>query len=469
MRKRFLLLLLGISFFFSACSFAPKYTQPEAPVPAGWEDIASTDGSDSAAESQAVHELTWQNFFKDERLKKVIEMALDNNRDLKLAALNIERARAIYGIQRAELLPAVTAGGGGSKGRTPADLSRSGKPSIYEEYSVSMGISSWEIDFFGRIRNLKDQALQEFLATTEAERSARISLISAVAGAYLTLAADREALTLARATLETQQAALDLTQKRYDVGVVNELALHQSQTQVYTAREQLARYIQQAAHDKNTLDLLLGSPVPEDLLPPDLESVVPPQELSPRMNSKVLLLRPDILQAEHRLKGAYANIGAARAAFFPRISLTTTFGTASADLSGLFKAGSGTWNFSPQIAMPIFDARTWAAYEVTQVEREIALTNYEKAIQTAFKEVADSLAVRNTIHQRLAAQESLVHSVGETYRLSNERYTQGIDSYLGVLDAQRSLYGAQQGLILLRLAKAANQVTFYTVLGGGSE
>ena len=309
--------------------------------------------------------------------------------------------------------------------------------------------------------------MQEFLATTEAGRSAQISLISAVAGAYLTLAADREALKLAQATLETRQAAFDLTQKRYDVGVVNELALRQSQTQVYIAREELARYVQQVAQDKNTLDLLLGSPVPEDFLPVDLDSVIPPKEFSPRMSSEILLLRPDILQAEHQLKGAYANIGAARAAFFPRIALTTTVGTASADLSGLFKGGSGTWSFSPQIVMPIFDARTWAAYDVTQVEREIALTQYEKAIQTAFKEVADTLAVRSTINQRLAAQESLVHAVDETYRLSNERYTKGIDSYLGVLDAQRSLYAAQQGLVLLRLAKVANQVMFYTVLGGG--
>ena len=379
MNKQLSFILIGVVFLLSGCSLAPEYTRPEAPIPAGWEGVAAPESSEASAVSHVVNELTWRDFFTDERLKKVIEMALDNNRDLRLAALNVERARALYGIQRAELLPALTAAGSGSKGRVPADLSTTGKSRIAEEYGVSLGISSWEIDFFGRIRNLKDQALQEFLATTEAGRSAQISLISAVAGAYLTLAADREALKLAQATLETRQAACDLTQKRYEVGVVNELALRQSQTQVYTAREELARYVQQVAQDKNTLDLLLGSPVPEDLLPVDLDSVIPPEELSPRMSSEILLLRPDILQAEHQLKGTYANIGAARAAFFPRIALTTTVGTASADLSGLFKGGSGTWSFSPQIAMPIFDARTWAAYDVTQVEREIALTQYEKS------------------------------------------------------------------------------------------
>jgi multidrug efflux system outer membrane protein len=293
--------------------------------------------------------------------------------------------------------------------------------------------------------------------------------VSAAARTYLTLAADREALKLALSTRETQQAAYDLMQKRYEAGIANELQLRQTQTQVDAARGDLARYIQQTAEDENALNLLLGAPAPSNLLPVDLSSNILTKTISSSMSSEVLLSRPDILQAEHRLKGAYANIGAARAAFFPRISLTTAIGTASADLSGLFKDGSGTWSFAPRISVPIFDARTWSAYKVTKIDKEIALAQYEKAIQTAFKEVADTLAVQSTVDQRVAAQQSLVNAVAETYRLSNERYTKGIDSYLGVLDAQRSLYAAQQGLVSLRLARLANQVMLYAVLGGGSE
>jgi multidrug efflux system outer membrane protein len=233
------------------------------------------------------------------------------------------------------------------------------------------------------------------------------------------------------------------------------------------ARVDAVRYTQLVAQDENALNLLVGSPAPDELLPKELGSVIPPREISPRTPSEVLLRRPDILATEHRLKGANANIGAARAAFFPRISLTTSIGTASAELSGLFKSGSDTWNFAPQIVLPIFDARMWSAYDATKVEKEIALAQYEKAIQTAFREVADALAVRGTVDQQLSAQQSLVNAVAETYRLSNARYTKGIDNYLGVLDAQRSLNAAQQGLISLRLARLTSLVTLYKVLGGG--
>ncbi|MDO9515932.1 MAG: efflux transporter outer membrane subunit [Syntrophales bacterium] len=470
--NRNLFLLLGVIVFsLGGCSLAPEYKRPEAPIPADWSSTAAYREPEASTGTpvQVVPELRWREFFADERLQKILEIALSNNRDLRLAALTVERARALYGIQRAQLLPTVDAVGSGSRERVPADLSSTGSAVISEKYGVNLGITSWEIDFFGRIRNLKDRALEEYLATDQARSSAQISLVSAVAGAYLALAADREVLTLARSTMETQQAAYDLMQKRYDVGIVNELELRRSQTQVDAARGDLARYIQQVAKDENALNLLLGSPAPSNLLPVDLSSVILPRKISPGMSSEVLLLRPDILQAEHRLKGAYANIGAARAAFFPRISLTTAIGTASADLSGLFKDGSSTWSFAPRVAIPIFDARTWSAYRVTKVDREIALAQYEKAIQTAFREVADTLAERGTIDQQIAAQQSLVHAVAETYRLSNKRYAKGIDSYLGVLDAQRSLYAAQQGIIALRLARLANQVMLYAVLGGGSE
>jgi multidrug efflux system outer membrane protein len=289
-----------------------------------------------------------------------------------------------------------------------------------------------------------------------------------VANAYLALAADRENLKLVASTLETQEASYQLIRKRYDVGLASELDLNRAQSQVDTARGDVARYTQLAAQDENALNLLVGSPMPPALLPPELGSISSPKEISPGLSSELLLQRPDVLAAEHGLKAANANIGAARAAFFPRISLTTAIGTASADLSGLFKSGQGTWSFAPQITIPIFDARTWSAYDVTKVEREISVSQYEKAIQAAFREVADALAVQGTVNQQIAAQQSLVNVTAETYRLSNMRYNKGIDSYLGVLDAQRALYAAQQGLIVLRLARLTNRVSIYKVLGGGA-
>ena len=460
--KRFLLAGVIVA-FLGGCTLAPDYTRPAAPVPADWPTGAAYGAKGDAAATN----LPWREFFTDERLQKVIETALNNNRDLRMAALNVERARAFYGIQRAELLPTVNAVGSWYKERVPADLSSTGSAMTSEQYSVDLGVSSWEIDFFGRIRSLKDRALEEYLATDEARRGAQILLVSTVAQAYLALAADREALKLAASTLETQEAAYKLIRRRQEVGIASELELRQAQSQVDIARGDVARYTQLAAQDENALNLLVGSPLPPALLPTELGSVSPPKEISPGLSSELLLRRPDVLAAEHGLKAANANIGAARAAFFPRIALTTAIGTASADLSGLFKSGQGTWSFAPQIVMPIFDARTWSAYDVTKVEREISVAQYEKAIQAAFREVTDALAVRGTVNRQIAAQQSLVDAVAETYRLSNARYTKGIDSYLGVLDAQRSLYGAQQGLIFLHFARIANLVTLYTVLGGG--
>ena len=464
-----ILLALGVFVFLGGCSLAPKYTQPQAPIPDKWPKSEVYKDTQSAAEATTAKDLSWRDFFTDQKLKKIIEMALSRNRDLRLAALNVERARALYGIQRAELLPSGDVVGEGGKQRRSADLVNPGEPRKTEQYSINLGITSWEIDFFGRIRSLKDQALQEYLATEQARRSAHIALVSEVARAYLTLAANQRNLKLARSTLETQQINYTLIHRQYEVGLVNELDLRRAQTQVDAARGDVARFMQLVAQDQNALNLLAGAPVPEELLPPDLANVSPLKEISPGLSSEVLLSRPDIMAAEHRLKGAYAFIGAARAAFFPRISLTTSIGTASNDLSNLFSSGTGTWNFAPQIAAPIFDARTWAAYRVSKTEREILLARYEKTIQTAFKEVADALAVQGTIDRQVAAQQSLVDAVAETYRLSSKRYIMGIDSYLGVLDAQRSHFAAQQGLVSLRLAKLANQVRLYAVLGGGAE
>jgi multidrug efflux system outer membrane protein len=461
--------LVGMVLLLGGCSLAPKYTQPEAPIPVEWPQGAAYKGAGAARGAVTVPELRWREFFTDARLQKLIETALNNNRDLRLAALNAEKARALYGVQRAELFPPVNATGSGSKRHSSSDLTRPGEPRTTKEFSVNLGIASWEIDFFGRIRSLKEQALQEYLATEQARRSAQIALMSGIARSYVLLAADRGNLNLAGSTLETQQGVYDLIRRQYEVGLANELDLRRAQTQVDAARGEVARFMQLVAQDRNALNLLAGSPVPEDLLPSDLSNVSPPRDISPGLSSEVLLRRPDIMEAEHQLKAAYAFIGAARAALFPRIALTTAVGTASTELSGLFNSGSGTWSFAPQITMPIFDARAWAALRVSKTVREIALTQYEKVIQTAFREVADSLAVQGTVERQVKAQQSLVNALAETHRLSKVRYTNGIDSYLGVLDAQRSLYAAKQGLIGLRLAKIANQVSLYAVLGGGGD
>jgi len=460
------LVLIGIAILATGCTMAPKYARPAAPIPTAWPTGTAYEVGVSTNAPQAV-DVKWRDYFTDSKLQKVIGLALTNNRNLRVAALNVEYTLAIYGIRRAELLPTLSAFASGSRQRVPADLSSSGNRQISSRYDANLGVASWEIDFFGRIRSLKDRALEEYLASEQARRSTQLLLVASVSQAYLTMAADKESLKLAETTLEAQQGTYNLVKKRRELGLAPELDLFRAQTQVDTARGDVARFTQLIAQDKNALDLLVGSPTPPELLPGQLATVKPPKEISAGLSSEVLLRRPDVLQSEDQLKAAYADIGAARAAFFPRISLTTAFGTASSQLSGLFKAGSGAWSYAPEIVMPIFDARTWSALKATKVQREIAVTQYEKAIQNAFKETADALAVRGTVDDQIASQQSLVHANAETYRLSNFRYTMGIDSYLSVLDAQRSLYSAQQGLVTLNLTKLANDVRLYAVLGGG--
>ena len=469
MNKSILLFAAGITIISAGCTLAPKYSQPAPPVPAEWPAApAHSDTSTTSSAPQAA-ELAWQEFFADAKLRTLIDTALMNNRDLRLAALNVERARAMYGIQRAALLPTVDAAAAGSRQRLPADLSMTGKRATVEQYSVNLGVFSWELDFFGRIRSLERRALEEYMATEQGRRGAQILLVSSVANAYLVLAADREGLSLAQTTLTAQQGAYDLVKRSYGLGLAPELDLYRAQTQVDAARGDIARFRQLVAQDENALGLLLGGPAPGELLPTGLSDVVPPREIAPGVPSEVLLSRPDVLQAESMLRAAYADIGVARATLFPRISLTGAVGTASSELSGLFESGSGTWNYAAQAAMPIFDTRAWLALKVTKVQREMALTQYEGAIQSAFREVADALAVRGTVDQQVSAQESLVRAVAETYRLSNSLYEGGIESYLSVLDAQCFLYAAQQGLVSLRLAKLANHVRLYAVLGGGGD
>lgn len=458
---------MALAAVLTGCTLAPKYARPVAPIPAEWPTGPAYGGT-SSRESQSTTDLVpWRDFFTDPNLRQLIEVALANNRDLRVGALNVERARAFYGIRRAELLPTVDGNASGSRQRLPADLSGTGQRTTLERYDANLGVAAWELDFFGRIRSLKDRALEEFLASEQARRSAQLLLVSSVAQAYLALAADRESLALAETTLQAQQGAYNLIRKRFQLGLVPELDLFRAQTQVDAARGDIAAYTQVVAQDQNALQLLLGTSPPAPLLPPNLESVTAPVEVAPGLPSDVLLRRPDVLQAESLLRAAYADIGAARAAFFPRITLTAAFGTASTELQDLFSSGSAAWSYAPRIVMPIFDARTWSAHKAAKVQREIALTQYEGAIQAAFRDVSDALAVSGTVDAQLEAQRSFVKAVSETYRLANSRYERGIDSYLAVLDAQRSLYSAEQLLLKLRLAKAVNQVILYRTLGGG--
>ncbi len=469
MNRRFVSVMVGIVFFLNGCTLAPEYTKPKAPIPAQWPQGEAYKTTKATQGTPTAPQLGWKEFFTDPKLQAVIKTALDNNRDLKLAALNVERARAMYGIRRAELFPSISGNASWNKQKIPPKVMGFPQKLTLERYDVSLGISSWEIDFFGRIRNLKKQALEEYLATDEARRAAQVSLISGVARAYLALGADRENLKLARSTLTTRQAAYDLIKQQYDVGIATGMELRQAQVRLDAARGDVARYTQVVALDKNALCLLVGATVTEELLPQNLSDITPPEKIFAGISSEILLNRPDIISAEHRLKGAYAYIGAARAAFFPSISLTTSVGTASDELSGLFDSGNGTWSFTPQIKIPVFDPRTWAAYRVSKAEQKIALAQYEKTIQAAFREVADALATQGTVEQQLTAQQSLTNAVADTYDLSYKRYKEGIDSYINVLDAQQSLYAAREGLVSLRLAELANKIKLYAALGGGRD
>jgi len=457
---------LAAALLLSGCvNLAPRYERPAAPVPAHYPDAPADAGSNGAANA----DVGWRTFFADAKLRGLIELALDNNRDLRVAVLNIAQARAQYRIQDAATLPTLSASGSGTATRTPASLSATGEALTSHQYSATLGVSAYELDLFGRVRNLSAQALEQYLSTEEARRSTQISLVAEVATAYLTWAADLERLALARETLRSQSDTYTLTQRSFELGSASALTLRQVQTSVDSARVDVARYTGQIAQDRNALALLLGAPVPGELAPGALgdgPGALP--ELPAGLPSELMLRRPDLLQSEHKLKAATANIGAARAAFYPRISLTASAGSGSADLSGLFKGGSGSWTFLPQISLPIFDGGSnRASLDSAIAGRDIAVAQYEQAIQSAFREVADALAQREALSGQLQAQQSLVEASGDALKLSDARFARGVDSYLDVLDAQRSWYGAQQTLIGMRLSRLTNGVTLYKALGGG--
>ena len=462
---RNLTLILLASTAVSACTMAPDYKRPTLPVAQTWSTPAAEPTS-----SVTAADLDWRQVLVDPRLQGVVDLALKQNRDLRVAVLNIEKARAQYGIQRSALFPGVNGALTETRSHTPASTSSTGASFDTEAYSATIGFTAYELDLFGRVRSLNAVALQSYLAQQETARSVRVSLIAETANAWLTLAADQERLALAKSTLTTREDSLRLVQQQVDGGVGSLMDLRNAQTLAETARSDVATYTAQVAQDRNALVLLAGADVPAELLPSgDLRTAKILADLPAGLPSDVLIRRPDVLAAEHSLQGANANIGAARAAFFPRIALTGSTGSASGDLDGLFKGGTGVWSFTPSITLPIFaGGANVAGLKSANASRDIAVATYEKTVQTAFREVSDALSVRATVGDRLAAQERLVTAATDSQRLSQQRRDAGLDSALTLLDSQRTLYTAQQGLITARLARATNLVTLYKTLGGGA-
>lgn len=449
----------------AGCTMIPDYEAPVPPVPESFP--AAT--AESAAGLPAAATLDWRDFLVDEKLRAVVEQALAGNRDLRLATLNVERVAALYRIQSSELSPGVGLQASGSRARIPERMTESGESEIAEQYAVDFGFLAWEIDLFGRLRSLSASAFEQYLATTEGERAARSALIAATASSYLRLAADAESLRLAEATIAAQQGSLDLVRASRDAGIGSDLEVRQAESQVEAARVSRAQADGLLAVDRHALELLLGGPLAPELEPEGFESIAATAEIAAGLPSEVLLGRPDIQAAEHRLRAANANIGAARAAFFPRISLTAAFGTLSPQLSSLFESGTQSWSVAPLVQMPLYaGGGLLAQLKGTKVEREMAVAAYEKAIQTGFAEVADALALAGTLAAQREAQDALLVALQETLRLSELRFQTGLDSYLGVLVAQQALYRAQQSSVVLRLAERANRIQLYKALGGGA-
>jgi multidrug efflux system outer membrane protein len=447
--------LAGALLLAGCMSLAPKYERPAAPV-------AGSFVGDAAAGGPPASDIAWQDFFKDERLKRLASIALANNRDLRIAVLNIEQARATYQVRRADEWP--TVGVGATATRQPGTSG-----GISSVYTAGLAVTSYELDLFGRVRSLSDAALAQYLGTEEGRKAAQISLVAAVATNYLAVLADDELLAVTRATLATREESFKLTKLKFDNGAASELDFRQAESLLEGARVTLAQLTRQRMLDENSLVLLLGQPVPGDLpggLPLTGQQML--AELPAGLPSELLVRRPDVRAAEQQLIAANANIGAARAAFFPRITLTGSVGSASTALSGLFKSGSFAWTFAPTALLPIFDAgRNEANLDLAKVNREVALAQYEKAIQTAFREVADALAGRATLGDQLRAQVAQLHAEEVRFRLADLRYRNGVASYLDVLDAQRALFLAQQATVQTQALQAQNLVAVYKALGGG--
>ncbi|HEV7834148.1 MAG TPA: efflux transporter outer membrane subunit [Caballeronia sp.] len=466
------LMAAAVALFAAGCTMAPKYQRPAAPVDqtfptGGVYDRQPEAASGGPAQPKPAVDIGWRDFFVDARLQRIVAIALKNNRDLRVSMLNVAAARSQYQITRASLMPTLDAVASQTKQRTPKDLSFFNQ-TISNQYSVGVN-ASWEIDFFGRIQSLKDQALEQYFALAETRKAAEISLVSQVADQYLTMLSDDDQLTVTRNTLKTAEESYRITKLQFDNGVGTELAVRQSEGILQQAAANLQSQLRLRAQDENALVLLIGEPLPADLppgMPLDSQNLL--ADIPAGLPSDLLTRRPDIVSAEHSLLAANANIGAARAAFFPKISLTGSFGTLAPSLGTLFKPGSVAWSFAPQISIPIFEGGTnLANLDLAQIQKRIEIANYEKAIQTAFREVADGLAARGTYDEQINALELYVKSQARGLELSDMRYRNGVDNYLSVLTAQTNLYTAQQLLITARLNRAANLVDLYRELGGG--
>lgn len=458
------------------CVMIPEYQQPEvAQVPETWPDGPAYPDLVAGQSKRPASAIGWRDFFTDPRLEAFIQQALQNNPDARLAILKVKRVRAKYQLQQAKLFPQLNASGSYTRGEGPAvggapraaGGARGG--GAYEYYQAGVGITSYELDLFGRVRSLSQSALERYLATVHARRSAKIALVAQVANAYLQWIAYDAQLEFAQKTLAGRKQALSLIRSRLEVGVASELALRQAQTAVQSVRVEVAQLRRRRAQSRNALVALVGDGVPEQPLDgaslSDRMTIGLPQ---PGLSSRLLLRRPDVIAAEHRLKAANAKIGAARAAFFPRITLVGSYGSISPELDGLFGAGTSIWSFVPEITIPIFDGgRNQANLEVAKVTKRMKVAKYQKTIRTAFREVADALAARGTLDETLSARRKLVEAARASYQLARQRYKHGVASYLPVLEAQRALFDARQSLIDTRLARIANTVTLYKVLGGG--
>jgi multidrug efflux system outer membrane protein len=442
-------------------SMAPPYAPPPLPVAAQYPE------TDPAGAHAA--DIAWQAYFADARLQALIAQALAGNRDIRIAALRVEEARAAYGIQRAEQFPTIALGASGSRARVPGDLSVTGRPMTSAQYQTGLNVSAWELDFWGRVRSLKDSALQTLLASDEARRAVGVALVAQVANGYLGLRELDERVELARATVDSRAESLRIFTRRFEVGSISKLDLTQVETLLSQALSLSAQLEQARAVQAHALAQLVGGPV--DLTPDtrrfDDASVLQP--LHAGLPSALLTQRPDLMAAEHQLRAAQANIGAARAAFFPTISLTAAYGTASAELSGLFDSGSGAWNFAPRLVLPIFDAgRIRANMDLAEVRRDVAVANYEKSVQGAFREVADALSNRRWLALQVDIGKTTLAAQSERARLAKLRYDNGAAPYLEVLDAQRDLLTVEQQLVQTRRALLSSQVSLYAALGGGA-
>jgi multidrug efflux system outer membrane protein len=462
--------LVAVAALIAGCSLQPVYERPALPVamkyPTGDAYKPSTDGSGGKTFSAV--DIGWRDFFTDPRLQRLVEIGLANNRDLRVAALTVAQTQAQYRIQRAAQFPQIGGFADSSTLRTPASLSTTGRETVTHDYSVGVS-AAWEIDFFGRLQSLNDQALQQYFATAQARKAAEILLVSEIADQYLTLLSYDEFLAVTQRTLDTAQASFKLTLLQFQNGVGTELSVRQSESVVEQARANYSAQLRGRAQAENALVLLLGEPLPADLPPPvPLNDQTILADIPADLPSNLLARRPDIMQAEATLRGANANIGAARAAFFPTISLTGNLGSASSALAGLFKAGSLAWSFLPSITLPIFEAgRLQANLDVATLQKDINVAQYEKTIQTAFREVADGLAARGTYDDQVASLERYTEAEQRSLDLSDMRFRNGVDTYLTVLTAQTALYSAQLSLVSARFARLTNLVDLYRGLGGG--